>query len=67
VCRGTLSVDAESYARARSVSLVRTDGTVMSTRVIPAQKRMRVSFFVDFRHRETVTVRRSGLAQTPGV
>ncbi len=58
VCRGTLSVDAESFAGARSVSLVRSDGSVMSTRVIPAQKR-RVSFPVDFRHRETVTVRTS--------
>jgi hypothetical protein len=61
VCRGTLTVDAESFLRPRRVSLVREDGTVLSTRTVPAGRRVRVSFPVEFRHRETVLVR-----TTPG-
>jgi hypothetical protein len=56
-CRGIFSVEAESFHRPRSVSLVREDGAVVSVRRVPADRRMRVSFPVTFRHRETLLVR----------
>jgi hypothetical protein len=61
VCRGTLTVEIESFLRPRQVSLVREDGTVLSTRTAPANRRAQIAFPVEFRHRETVLVR-----TTPG-
>jgi hypothetical protein len=56
VCRGTLTVEIESFLRPREVSLVRKDGTVLSTRSVPVSRRVRLSFPVEFRRRETVFV-----------
>ena len=56
-CKGTLKVDAESFQRPRTVSLARKDGSLVSARRVPAGKRVRVSFPVEFRHRETLLVR----------
>jgi hypothetical protein len=61
VCRGTLTMRIESLLRARQVSLVRKDGTVLSTRAVPGSRRVRLSFPVEFRRRETVFVQ-----TTPG-
>jgi hypothetical protein len=56
-CRGTLSVEAQSFHRPRRVWLARENGAVVSVRRVPAGRSMRVSFSVTFDHRETLLVR----------
>jgi hypothetical protein len=56
-----VSFEAESLAVPRRVELVDDGGDVVATATVPTGRRERVSFSVEFSHRERFTVR-----TTPG-